>query len=368
MQLAFDIRPFLSGSTGVGFYMQRLLYALAKRPDAPTCHLFSASFKERFDPLRLPASLRQQLVDRRIPARLLNPLWHYLRFPPVDWLLGQSIDLSHSPSPLILPCRGRTIVTVHDLFFMSHPELSHNEMRRDYPRLLAANLRRADGIICVSQATRAALLDRFPQAEAKSIAISSGVSDEYLAAEPAHQANLLSLPPRFILFCGTIEPRKNLPLLLRSLLALRHSGLTIPLVIAGSRGWGLEEFLHLRQELGGQVLELGYTPAELLPVLYRKATALVLPSLDEGFGFPVLEALACGTAVLCSDIPALREVGGDQARYFHLQKPHQLTELLAALWRKELPFDPANARSHAARFSWAESASATLDFYRRVLS
>ncbi len=116
------------------------------------------------------------------------------------------------------------------------------------------------------------------------------------------------------------------------------------------------------------MIELGYTPSELLPALYRSAAALVLPSLDEGFGFPVLEALASGTPVLCSDIPALREVGADQAAYFDLRRPDQLLELLAALWRGELPFAPAAARSHAARFSWPGTAAATLAFYRRVLS
>jgi glycosyltransferase involved in cell wall biosynthesis len=368
MHLAYDLRPFLSSATGVGFYIQRLLTAIVELPDAPICHLFTSSCKERFDPGRLPQALRRQLVDRRIPGRLLNPLWHYLRFPPVDWLLGHAIDLAHSPTPLILPSRGRSVITIHDLFFLAHPELTRGEMKRDYPRLLAASLRRADGVICVSQATRAALLDRFPGCAAKSIAIASGVGSEYL--EPAAPAAVLpaGLPPRFILFCGTIEPRKNLPLLLGQLLSLRRRGIAIPLVIAGGRGWGLDEFLPLRLELGEQVVELGYTPSGLLPALYRSAAALVLPSLDEGFGFPVLEALASGTPVLCSDIPALREVGADQAVYFDLHRPKQLLEQLAALWRGELSFAPAAARSHAARFSWPATAAATLAFYRRVLS
>lgn len=368
MQLAYDIRPFLSGATGVGFYVRHLLAAIVERPAAPTCHLFTASCKERFDPARLPAPLRRQLVDRRIPVRLLNLIWHNLRFPPVDWFLGQTIDIAHSPTPLILPSRGKTVVTVHDLFFLAHPELARNEMRRDYPRLLASSVRHADGVICVSQATRAALLDRYPECAAKSIAIPSGVAAEYLDFSSPAAALPPGLPQRFIFFCGTIEPRKNLPLLLRTLLALRRKGLAIPLVIAGARGWGLGEYLPLRRELAEQVIELGYTPAELLPALYRQAAALVLPSLDEGFGFPVLEALASGTPVLCSDIPAFRETGADQAVYFALQRPEQLLELLAALWRGELPFNPGRARSHAAGFSWDRTAAATLAFYDQVLA
>jgi len=120
--------------------------------------------------------------------------------------------------------------------------------------------------------------------------------------------------------------------------------------------------------LGDQVTELGYTPAELLPGLYHQAELLVLPSRDEGFGFPVLEALACGTPVLCSDIQALHEVGGNQAYYFNLEKPAELAEQLAALWRGEQSFDPNAARTHAARFTWAKTAAATLNFYRQVHS
>ncbi len=368
MHLAYDIRPFLSSATGVGQYLQRLLAAIAELPDAPCCHLFSASRKERFDPRRLPPALRRRLVDRRIPVRLLNVLWHHLRFPPVDWLLRQPIDLAHSPTPLILPSRGRSVITVHDLFFLARPELARGEMKRDYPRLLAASLRRADGIICVSRATRDALLVRFPGCAAKSAAILSGVGDEFLAAPESAVAPPAGVPPRYILFCGTIEPRKNLLMLLQALLDLRRGGLRIPLVIAGQRGWGLQEWLPLRRELAEQVTELGYTPSGQLPALYRAAAALVMPSLDEGFGFPLLEALASGTPALCSDIPALREVGGDQAVYFDLRQPQPLRDELAALWRGELPFSPAAARRHAARFSWSKTAAATVAFYQRVLS
>lgn len=367
MHLAYDVRPFLSQATGVGHYLQRLLAALAERPDAPCCHLFSSSRKERFDPGKLPPALKPLLVDRRIPVRGLNFFWHHLRFPPVDWLLRQKVDLAHSPTPLILPSRGRSLVTVHDLFFLSRPGLARGEMRRDYPRLLAASLRRADGVLCVSQATRDALLERFPGLAAKSAAVLSGVGDEFLA-ETAGAPLPAGLPPRYVLFCGTVEPRKNLPLLLRALLDLRRGGVAIPLVIAGPRGWGLREWLPLRRELGGQVSELGYVPSGQLPALYRAAAALVMPSLDEGFGFPVLEALASGIPVLCSDIPALREIGGDQANYFDLRRPEGLRDLLAALWRNEIPFSPAAARRHAARFSWSATAAATMAFYRRVLS
>ncbi len=365
MRLAYDIRPYLSGATGVGHYIYRLICAVSRQPNAPECHLFTSSYKERFNPARLPAALRQNLSDRRIPVKLLNPLWHYLRFPPVDWMLGQTVDLAHSPTPLILPSRGKKVVTVHDLFFLTRPELTRGEMRRDYPRLLSASLKKADGIICVSRATRDSLLELFPWCEAKSRAILSGVSDEYLTGVPDTDVPM-RLPERFILFCGTIEPRKNLPLLLGTLITLKRQGVTIPLVIAGGRGWGFGEYLDLHRQLGGQVIELGYTPADLLPGLYRSASALVLPSRDEGFGFPVLEALACGTPVICSDIPALREVGGEEARYFSLDRPGHLAEMLAAHWNNELHFSPDEARHHAAGFSWDRTAAATLEFYRQV--
>ena len=144
------------------------------------------------------------------------------------------------------------------------------------------------------------------------------------------------LPEKYILFTGTIEPRKNLSTLLQALLKLKHAGIVIPLVIAGSRGWGLRaNSSALRNELGSQVHEIGYVDTSELPGLYRAAQLFVFPSLAEGFGLPLLEAMASGTPILCSDIPVFHEIGHDLPNYFQPTHVSELAEKISLLWQAE---------------------------------
>lgn len=366
MNIACDIRVFLSGETGVGTYFRHLLHHLAAIDGENTYLLFSASWKERFPADRLPPFHHAVLRDLRLPVRVLNHLWHHWRMPAVDRFFREPVTLAHSPTPLPLPSRGRRIVTVHDLFFLDHRADTRGETYHAFFRRFAAGLRRCHGVICVSQATADRFRERFPGYGGPLAVIPHGLHPRFLAGEPVAPPALPPLPERFLFFCGTIEPRKNVPLLLQALAELRRRGERLPLVIAGRPGWGMEEYDRIRPELGQDLIELGYVPAEHLPALYRRATALVFPSLDEGFGFPVLEALAAGTPVVCSSVPALREVGGPHAEYVPVNDRSALAERLLAVWRGETPFDPAAAREYARTFRWETAATRTLEFYRLV--
>ena len=228
-----------------------------------------------------------------------------------------SIDVLHSPSFLTPILRGgaRQIVTVHDMTFFSMPEV-HSFLHRSRPfrRAVHWSAHHAGMIHVPSEATRFALLQQWPEIPAGRIRVTPwGISPEFHPADPAainQHRGRLSLPGRFILFVGTLEPRKNLETLVAAYRRLVDAGDTVThLVIAGRPGWGCESILSLLNSPGlrGRVLVLGFVAQADLPWLYRAAKVFVYPSCYEGFGFPPLEALACGTPVISSEGSALEE-------------------------------------------------------------
>ena len=267
MNIACDIRVFLAAETGVGTYFKNLLSHMALTDDQNRYLLFSSSWKMPFPTAKIPAFTDRRLADARIPVKALNWLWHHWQRPRLEFFFKEAITVSHSPTPMPLPCRGKRIITIHDLFFVTHRELVQSESRRHFRRRLGQSVDRADGIICVSQTTRSRLLEMFPTLSAKIRVISMESRCLFFSCSGIHSElrQKFNLPEKYILFTGTIEPRKDLPTLLRALLKLKGNGLVIPLVIAGKRGWGAAEFIALRDELGGQVHELGYVDTGELP-------------------------------------------------------------------------------------------------------
>jgi glycosyltransferase involved in cell wall biosynthesis len=368
MNIACDIRVFLAAATGVGTYYKNLLNQLAVSDRKNRYLLFSSSWKQRFPHAKTPGFIDQRLIDARIPVKVLNWLWHHWQFPPLEFFFREKIAISHSPTPMLLPCLGKKIITIHDLFFITNQQLVQSESRRHFRRQLRENVCRADGIICVSQATRSQLLDMFPEAAAKTKVVYHGVAPLFFAdnRSPVELRRKYLLPEKYILFTGTIEPRKNLPALLQALLKLKQTGICIPLVIAGHRGWGADEFLALEKELGGQIHELGYVDDADLPSLYREAQLFVFPSLAEGFGLPLLESLASGTPVLCSDIPVFHEIGHELPTYFKTTDVPGLADKLNFLWQQNKAAGREIRIAHARNFTWQDTAAQTLAFYRHL--
>jgi glycosyltransferase involved in cell wall biosynthesis len=374
MRIGFDLRPFLREETGVGVYLRNLLFELAGLDAENEYFLFSASWKDRFAADRVPPFARGHFRDHRWPVRAVNFLWQDLGRPTLDRLFGTRLDLTHSATPLPLPTRGRTIVTVCDLFYMEDPGRADREARRKFLRKTEGALRAADGIITISDFSRRGIVERFgiPQEKIKTTYL--GLSPEFAAPpRPERVAALrkeFGLPGDFLLFVGASEPRKNLPGLLQALSILHRSGRKIPLVLVGRAGGDSNRLASQIGELGLRdwVRAAGYRPDADVHALYAAATALVFPSFAEGFGLPLLEAMACGLPAAVSGCSALPEIGGDAAVYFDPADAEQMAAVIGGLLgdeprRQELR---EKGRLRARDFAWSKTAAATLEFYRTV--
>ena len=372
LSIGIDYRPALSRSTGVGRYVSGLVGALARIDRQNAYVLFSSSFRERATAGALPSNF--ELMDRRIPVSLLNTLWHRLELPSLDVLAGRSFDISHSPHPLILPTRGRTVVTIHDIFFYRHADATRGEVRRDYAPLVKAHAARADAIVTGSRATKEELVRDLGVTEEKIQLTPYGIDPEGFLARPDEEqtAAAYQLPSAYVLSVATLEPRKNLPLLVEAVGQLVRQGWEGSLLIAGGPGIDEEEIDRAidRAQLDTRVRKLGYVPPQHLPTLYRRARVLASVSLCEGFGFPVLEAMACGVPVVASDIPTHREVAEKAAVYVEPLRPESIASGIARAWSDDdLRYRLVQHGSQRVKlFSWDETARKTLAIYQRLAS
>jgi glycosyltransferase involved in cell wall biosynthesis len=281
--------------------------------------------------------------------------------------------LFHATEHLLLPLRGvPSILTVHDLIFRHMPE-HHKRLNRWYLNLtMPLFCRRATHIIAISEQTRRDLMSVYGVPGDKITMVHEAAdprfrvqSTEAIAASRAHY----HLPERYLLFVGTIEPRKNLNRLLYAFEQLHAQRLTDALVVVGKRGWLYDDFFAAleRSPAKAAVIFPGFVPDEDLPAVYAGAQALVMPSLYEGFGLPVLEAMACAVPVACSSRSSLPEIAGDAAQFFDPIDPGAIA---GAVRRILLDADlQAHLRNaglvQAGRFSWRRSAEETLAVYRR---
>jgi glycosyltransferase involved in cell wall biosynthesis len=290
----------------------------------------------------------------------------------MDRLVGAPLDLVHSPHPLLIPAKkARHVVTLHDLFFLKHPEMTEAEIRRDYAPLVREHVRRADGVICVSEhtASEARLLLDVPAA--KIAVIPNGIDPEFRLPISEEAVNGIlarrGLPRGALLYIGTDEKRKNLVNLAMAYIGLAGRRARLPPLVLVGPG---PEWAQGGTISGPQIRATGYLETREVRALMAASVALVLPSLEEGFGLPVVEAMAAGLPVVCSRGSALEEVAGEAAT---LVNPLDTRSIAAGL--EKILDDPARRETQrrlglerSRIFDWDIAAARTLEFYRRVLS
>lgn len=368
--MGVDIRPFYEPLTGVGWYLYFLLEELARRDDVEIVCFGDGSVDDGGPHLHvaLPDGLEGVAVDLRgLPVTRASKRIASLAFPAIAWLTRCDVFFGANyflPRTLSAIARRR-VVTVHDLTYKRHPELLQDETLRNLEREMLREIARADAVICVSESTRADILAHYTVDPRKVYAISSGPPPARAAG-----ARTTDLPARYVLFVSTIEPRKNLDVLIEAFERLKDGGYAGELLVAGKVGWKSEGTLRrmAASRWSGSIRQLDYVDRGTLPWLYRGADAFVLPSRYEGFGLPLLEAMQEGTPVVAARNSSLPEVGGDAAVYFETE---DASDLAAAL-RRVLEDDAfraalvARGPANLARFSWERAAAETAAVFRRV--
>jgi glycosyltransferase involved in cell wall biosynthesis len=369
VRVLLDYRAALRARSGVGEYTHQLVRALLAHPDGRSADrlrlsIFSSSARDRLadDP-----DLRgAERMDRRIPVRLLNLMWHRVGWPSVETVTGRTFDVAHSMHPLLMPAADAAqVITVHDLDFLAHPERTRAEIRRDYPALAEAHARRADQVIVVSRFTADQVVTRLGVADERISICSPGRPDwQPRQAEPADG---------YVLFFGTLEPRKNVGALLDAYEALIATAQHVPpLVLAGRATGESQPWLDriARAPLAGRVRHVGYVRDEDRYRLYAEALALVQPSYEEGFGLPVLEAMTVGVPVIAANTGALPEVGGDAVMLMPPGDSVALAAALTTLIGNDAMRHACVARGlrQAERYSWTRTAETTLEAYKKAIA
>ena len=350
VRVALDVTPELIAATGVARYTRELRRALQARED---CAVHAFGLGRRREPI--PEGVRHIGV----PLRAVHAAWRTIGLPRAEQISGP-VDIVHSLDLVPPPTRLPLVVTVHDLVTTDLPGL-HPRRSAEMQRQQQQALGRAAAIAAVSASTAGAL-EAIGVPRARVHITPNGLTRLPAAEDPP-------VPERpFVLMVGTLEPRKGHELLLQAVAAAPTD---VGIVFAGPPNGRDTELRALADHLGlgVRLTILGRVGDGVLAGLYRDATLLCMPSLGEGFGLPVLEAMAAGAPVLASDLPALREVAGAAAEFF---PPGDTTALAASL--TGLLHDPdrlaelrARGQRRAERFTWEATAEATVVAYRAAL-
>jgi glycosyltransferase involved in cell wall biosynthesis len=351
---------------GVGTYIRNLVPAVAARDPSLDLTLFHASFDRRLDEPWLDG---MRVVSVPGSIRTLYPLWNTVRSPALPGPLA-SADVLHATSGVAIPPATRSqrvIVTIHDLAFLRYPELFPRRWRMLYRLGLGVAARRADAILTPSRSTADDVVARGGVDPARVHVTPLAATLPTGAAEPARVLERLGVATPYLLFVGTIEPRKNLVTLVR---AYRRAAAGIPhaLVLAGPPGWDLEP---LSRELAapgpGRIVRTGRLSDAELDAVYRGASAFVYPSLYEGFGLPVLEAMVRGIPTIASNVSSLPEVTEDAALLVDPRSPEALGGAIATVLGDDALASRLgeDGRRRAERFTWDETARLTLEAYER---
>ena len=354
MRVGLDATPLLGARTGIGRYTGALLRALAAgAADRPADELVATAFTLRG---RLPAQPGVRVRSRPAPARALQAAWARVEWPPVELLTGP-LEVFHATNFVLPPLRrARGVVTVHDLAYL-HLTGTVSVASARYRDLVPRSIARAAVVLTPSEAVAGQVRQAYAPT-VPVVVVPHGVDAGGGRAAPPDDAlrERLALPAEYVLFVGTLEPRKDLATLLAAHRLLRDAP---PLVLVGPAGWGAQV------DVGGCVTPGYLDDAELRPVV-AGASALVLPSRDEGFGLPVLEALAAGTPVVASDLPVLREVGGRHVAYAAVGDAEAFAEALRGVL--DAPGDRQAGRAHATAYTWQLSARGHRRAYALALS
>jgi glycosyltransferase involved in cell wall biosynthesis len=350
MKLIINAESLAPPRTGIGLYTSNLLRQFSPRLPAADLQIFyqrklwpAAEGLAHCDQLQADHSERHERIKTalyQLAGRTYLPYRYYqFRNQRAFRHHTRTVDahtLYHEPNFIVKPFDGPAVTTVHDLSFLHYPEFHPAARVRFLERHLPASLHRADHVITVSELVRQELIETFNLAADKVSAIHLGVADGFHQPDPDQMADTLARydlnADRYLLCVATLEPRKNLVTLIEAWKGLPDAiRQHYPLIIAGSRGWHTGQIDQLLRQSQGGIRFLGYVPRADLAGLYGGATVFAFPSVYEGFGLPVLEAMASGAAVLTGQDTAMAEFAGTAVAVTDVGQPQSLRAAIEAL-------------------------------------
>ncbi len=377
--IAIDYTPAIRQQAGIGRIVRGQVQALiAGHGQEYDLRLFVVGRVTAAQRRAAPLPLHTTPISERNMVRL----WHRLDcpWPRVDWFTGGPLDLFHATDFVLPPSNARRkILTVHDLAFLFYPDAALPSLHHYLNVVVPRSVRRADHIVADSHHTARDLQEQW-QVPAEAISVVQGAVDHSRFRPITDPARLAAVRQRygigdrpFILGLSRLEPRKNFVRLIEAFYQARQEArLPHRLVIGGSKGWLYDAIFARVQELGLEehVHFPGFVADEDLPALYTAAEFFAYPSLYEGFGLPIVEALACGTPVLTGDNSCLPEAGGPGALYVHAEEVESIAQGILQLAQDgQLRARLREAgRAHAAQFTWERSAQQLIAAYAKTLS
>lgn len=376
MRIGIDYTSAARQSAGIGRFTRELIRA-ALALDADNEYSLLVAGPEPIAAAHLPsAGRRYRLVQTPVSERNLVRMWHRLRIPlPVEAFLGR-LDIFHSPDFVLPPvARAVKVLTIHDLSFLRVPECADPRLRWYLGQVVPRSVRRADFLLADSESTRCDLIELLGVPPDRVRVIYGGVDARFTPVQDADALQRVrdtyAGGRPFILAVGTLEPRKNYPTLIRAFAQVRQAaGLPHALVIVGRKGWVYEPIFAAVDELGlhDDVRFPGFVPDEALPALYSAADMLVTPSFYEGFGLPALEAMACGTPVIVSDVSSLPEVVGDAGVRIDPRDVEGLAHAMARVVQDSALRSALQAAglARARQFTWEDAARELLAVYAHL--
>ena len=364
IKVAVDATPLLGTRTGVGVFCECALGALARRPDLELS-AFAVSWRRRAG-IRTHVPEGVRVIDRAMPARPLHRAWSLGSFPPIEWFAGAQ-DVVHGTNFVVPPTRkAARVMTIHDLTAVRYPELC-DDYTLTFPALIRRALAEGAWVHTPSRFVAAEVVELLGAAPERVVAVHHGIPP--IECDPESPGSVSSQVPAgpYVLAIGTIEPRKDLPTLVRAFDLVAGEVPDLRLVVAGPDGWGLDAFNEAvrRAGFGDRIVRLGWVGDRLRSALLHHARVFAYPSLYEGFGLPTLEAMRAGVPVVTTDAGALPEVVGDAAEVVKPGDVEALAGALGKLVTDEGARSDAIRRgtTRAGRFSWDASAAGLFDLY-----
>ena len=376
--VTFDLScAFDEPRTGVGYSAVDLVTALSQHPDAPEIRCFAT--KPGHSTAEVPPIpfARQNILPRA--GRIKHILWGRDNFPPIEWFTGDC-DIAHGLFHLLPAARkAKRVVTIHDLSFIKFPQYHMRDTVEAHTAMVKHAAKHADMIVTVSETVRGEILEAFPTFAADRIAVvPNGVDvDAFAAVPPIEYADDVAISldvtrGDYLIYIGTLEPRKNIERLIAAFrMAVEETGKPYKLLFVGKLGWNSEgiQAAIAQLQLDDLGCHAGRLPREEAIALLHHARACTYVSEYEGFGMPVIEAMAACTPVVAGDIPVLREVGGDAAIYAEVESEEHIAEQIARVMTDdELCNDLSRRGAERAKdFTWKNSAEHLLAAYAKVL-